>query len=182
VAVVGDDDLAAEDDGDFVWGQVACACEVAATAGVGVGEEPVAEGRVCVVRGEDDGGVIALGFCGGAGDLGTGEVFDREALDRHAGVAEPRVEEVGSDRPRSEYGRVGIVLCNVGDGLLVDNDHVAVGEVVLRREGGGWVEPECGDKRCGCEGGEDGYEVRAGSPGVDAEQQDEWVDREKIAR
>jgi len=146
VAVILLNDSAAEQGGDFVGGEVAGGGELAAAAGVRVGEQVAAEGRRGEVGGEDDGRVVAVGLGGGFEDLGTGEVVDGEGADGLGDVAELGAEEVGGDRPGGEDGGVGVVGGDVVDGLLVDDDHVAVGEVVLRSEGGGRVEPPGADE------------------------------------
>jgi hypothetical protein len=63
----------------------------------------------------------------------------------------------------------------------MDDDHVAVGEVVLGSEGGGWVEPEGADEGYRCEYGEERPEACALSPGGKADQEGQGVDGEEVA-
>jgi hypothetical protein len=63
----------------------------------------------------------------------------------------------------------------------MDEDHVAVHERVLGREGGGRVDPQATEKDDGGGEGEPGEKAGALAPDVDAEEKDERVDRQEIA-
>ena len=181
IAVVFHDDGAAEQGGDLVGGEVAGGGELAATAGVRVGEQVATEGRRREVGGEDDSRVVAVALRGGLEDLGAGEVVDGEGLDELGDVTELGAVEVGGDRPGCEHGGVRVVGGDVVDSLLVDDDHVAVREVVFRREGGGRVEPPGADEGRGGDRRKDRPQAGARPPGGDADQQDKRVDGQQIA-
>ena len=154
-----------------------------ADAAVGVREQIALQARRDVVRREDDGCVEIFGMLRGLLDLVEREVFDRSHLHAMRGVAKLGVEEIVRDRPRCEHCRVRVVLVDEGDGFLVHDDHVAVDECVLRREGGGRVDPEAANERwLRWPPSATASQRRAFAPGVDAEQKDDRVDRQQIAR
>src|SRR5690242_777897 len=68
------------------------------------------------------------------------------------------------------------------DGLLVEDDHVAVGEVVLGREGVGWVDPDAGEEGCCAKHGEKPPLPQMLLPYSDAEQEDQRVHGKQVAR
>ena len=70
------------------------------------------------------------------------------------GVAELGAVELRAGGPCGEDGGLRVVLVDEADGLLVEDDEVAVGEVVLGREGVGRVDPDAGEECCSAEGGE----------------------------
>ncbi len=78
-----------------------------------------------------------------------------DGLDGVVGVAEFGAGEFGGGGPCGEDGGLGIALVDEVDGLLVEDDHVAVGEVVLGGEGVGRVDPDAGEEGCGAEGGDE---------------------------
>jgi len=63
----------------------------------------------------------------------------------------------------------------------MDDDHVAVGEVVFRREGRWRVEPESTEEGDSGEECEIWPDAGAFAPGGDAGEQDEGVDRQEVA-
>ena len=139
VLVVLPDDAPTEDGSDFRGCKVAGGGELTTAARVRMVEQVVAEGRSYEVRREDDGRVVAVGLLGGFADLGEREVFDGDSLEGARNVAELGAKEIGGDRPGGEDRGVGVVLRNEIDGLLMDDDHVAIGEVVLGRKGCGRI-------------------------------------------
>ena len=54
--------------------------------------------------------------------------------------------ELGGGGPGGEDGGLGKAGSDEGDGLLVEEDHVAIGEVVLGSEGVGRIDEEAGDE------------------------------------
>lgn len=176
------DDTSAEDGCDLGGAEVSGGGELARPLGVRVGEEVVAKGGRDEVGGEDDGGVVSSGFFGGFADVGEGEVFNGDGGHGVVGVAEFGQEEVGGDGPGGEDFGVGVMLLDEVDGLLLDDDHVAVGKAVFGGEGGRRVEPEGADEGGGGECDEERPEAEAGPPCVDADEQNQRIDGEKIAR
>ena len=181
VAFVLPDDGAVEDGGYFAGAEVALGGVLAAAAGVGVGEEVSAQRRGGVVRGEDHRCIELVGLLRGLLDFGEGEVFDRRDFDGVLDVAEVGAEELGGGGPGGEDGGVRVMLGDVGGGFLMDDDHVAVGEVVFRREGRWRVEPESTEEGDSSEECEIWPDACAFAPGGDAGEQDEGIDRQKVA-
>ena len=114
-------------------------------------------------------------------DLVDGEVVDLGGLDGGVGVAEFGAAHLGGGGPCGEDGGLWVVVGDEVDGLLVEDDHVAVGEVVLGGEGVGWVDPDASEEGCGAEGRECPPLTQMTVPGSDAQDDDERVHREEIA-
>ena len=98
-----------------------------------------------------------------------------------AGVAELGAGELGGGGPGGEDGGLGELAGEDADGLLVEDDHVAVGEVVLGGEGVGRVDPDAGEEGCGGEGGKPEPFGEMTAPDGYAEEEDERVERQEVA-
>jgi hypothetical protein len=132
--------------------------------------------------GEDERGVVAAGVGRGLLDLGEGEVVDGVDFDRDAGVAEVGMLKLGGGGPGGEDRGLGEALRDEMNGLLMEDDHVAVGEVILRGEGVGRVDAEVREKGDGGEHGEPAPADHALLPDRDADQQDQGIERQEVAR
>ncbi len=166
------DDFSVEEGCDFGWGEIAMEVEVLRVGGFVVAAEVELARGGCPLGGEDEGGVVAAGVGGGLLDLVEGEVLDGEGFDGVVGVAEFGAGELGGGGPCGEDGGLRVVLVDEADGSLVEDDHVAVGEVVFGGEGVGRVDPDAGEEGCGAEGGEKPPLAEVTLPGGDAEEED----------
>ena len=145
------DDVAVKEGRNFGWGKIAMEVEVLYVGRfVAIGEVYLIGGGF-PLGGEDEGCIVASGIGGGLLDLVEGEVLDGSGFDRVVGVAELGAIEFGGGGPCGENGGLRVMLVNVVDGALMEDDHVAVGEVVLGGEGVRWVDPDACEERRGTE-------------------------------
>ena len=175
------DDVAVEEGGDGGGGEIAVEVEEFCVGLVLRAAEVEMAGGWGPLGGEDQRGVVGAGVLGRLLDLGEGEVVEGNGFDGEPGVEEVGVFEFRGGGPRGEDGSTGVAGGDEVDGLLVEEDHVAIGEVVLRREGVGRVDEEGGEEGGGCEDGECGPDAEAVAPEGDADEQDERVQREEVA-
>ena len=127
--------------------EVLCVCGLVTSAQVDLIWWWVPLGR------EDEGYVVASWVGCGLLDLVDREVLDGYGFDRMIGVSEFGAIEFGGGGPCGEDGGLRIVLVDEADGALVEDDEVAIGEVVFRGEGVGRVDPDAGEKGRGTESG-----------------------------
>src|SRR5215213_3756833 len=86
------------------------------------------------VGGVEEGDVV-LGLArGGALKLGAEEVLDGDDLQRAARVAIVRVAQLVRRGPRREHARARVLLFEEVRGVAVEQDEVAVGEILLPGE------------------------------------------------
>ena len=175
------EDGAVEEVGGFFGGEVVVEVEVAGVGGLVAVAEIGGAGRGFPLGGEEEGGVVGGGGDVGVADLVEGEVGEADGADGVAGVAELGVLELGGGGPGGENGGVGEAAVDDGDGLLVEDDHVAVGEVVFGGEGVGRVAVDGGDKGEEGEGDDSVPEAEVTAELHDAEEEDEGVEGEEVA-
>ena len=131
--------------------------------------------------GKDESDVVASGIGGCFLDLLEGKILDWCGLDGLVSVAEFWTVQLGDCGPCGEDCGLGIVKVDEADCLLVENDEVAVGEVVLGSEGVRWVDPDGGEESCGAKHSNDEPALRdAPVPSVDADEQDQRIHRQEI--
>jgi hypothetical protein len=97
------------------------------------------------------------------------------------GVSEFGAIEFGGGGPCGENSRLRIGLVDEADGALVEDDEVAIGEVVFRGKGVGRVDPDSGEERRGAESGERPPLAEMAMPRGGAEEEDERIHREHVA-
>ena len=147
------DDVAVQQGRDLGWGKISmevevlCVCGLVASAQVDLIWWWVPLGR------EDEGYVVASWVGCGLLDLIDREVLDGDGFDRMIGVSEFGAIEFGGGGPSGEDGGLWIGLVDEADGALVEDDEVAIGEVVFRGEGVGRVDPDAGEEGCRTESG-----------------------------
>ncbi len=175
------DNLAVEQGGGFGGAEVVVEVEVFGVGGlVALAQVEEGWGRL-PLGGEDEGGVVVAGIGGGLLHLVDGEVFDLADAERVTGVAELGAGELGGGGPGGEDGGLGELAGEDADGLLVEDDHVAIGEVVLGGEGVGRVDPDAGEEGCGGEGGEPEPFRYVALPDGYVDEEDEWVKGQEVA-
>ena len=174
-------DVAVQHGRDLGWREIAMKVEVFCVRRfVAVAEiDPTRWGRP--LGREDEGYVVTSGIGRGLLDLVDREVLDGDSLDGMVGVSEFGAIEFGGGGPCGEDGGVGVALVDEVDGALVEDDHVAVGEIVFRGKGVGWVDPETGEEGCGAECGESPPLAEMTMPDGYADEEDERIHREQIA-
>ena len=74
------------------------------------------------------------------------------------------------------------MLVDVSDRVLMEDDEVAVGEVVFWGEGVWRIDPDAREESCGAEGGDCTPLAEMAMPGCHADQQDKRVHGKEIAR
>src|SRR3981081_72555 len=123
--------------------EVLCICGLVAPAQFDLSCWRIPLGR------EDEGYVVGAWVRGGFLNLFHREVLDGYGLYGVVGVAEFGAIEFGGRGPCGEDGGLRIVLVDEADSALVEDDEVAIGEVVFRGEGVGRVDPDGGEEgRC----------------------------------
>jgi hypothetical protein len=174
-------DVAVKQGGDLGWGEIAVEVEVLRVRGfVAAAEVDLIGWRLPLGR-EDEGYVVASGVRGGLLDLVDREVLDGYGLDGMVGVSQFGAIEFGGRGPCGEDGGLRIDLVDEADGSLMDDDHVAIGEVVFRGEGVGRVDPDAGEEGRGAESCEGPPLAEMTVPGGCAEEEDQWVHRKEVA-
>ena len=138
-------------------------------------------GRRLPLGGEDECYIVASGIGCGLLDLVDGEVLDGCGLDGMVGVAEFGSAELGGCWPCSENGGLRVVLVNVANCALVENDHVAVGEIVFGGEGVGRIDPDAGKEGCGAKCGDWPPEAEMTISGRYTEEEDQRIHRQQVA-
>ena len=128
--------------------------EIFGVAGFVALSEVDAVGWWCPLGREDEGCIVVAGIGGGLLNLVHGEVLQGSGLDGLVGVAEFGAGELGGCWPCCEDGGSGILQVDEAYGLLVQHDQVAIGEIVLGREGIGRVDPDSREEACCAEGGD----------------------------
>src|SRR6185503_18551131 len=83
--------------------------------------------------------------------------------------------------PGGEHVRVGVAGGDLRDGVLLEANHVAVGEVVLGREPVGRIHKQGRDEGGGGERGEPRPEIEAAAQRVQAEKNHQRIERKKVA-
>ncbi len=174
------DDLTVQESGGLGGAEVVVEVEVFGVGGLVLFAEVEGLGGL-PLGGEDEGGVVVAGFGGGELHLLDGEVLDGGDFEGASGIADLRAGELGGRGPGGEDGGLGEALIEDVDGLLVEDDHVAVGEVVLGGEGVGGIDPDSGEEGDGGEGGEGDPAANVAAPGGDAEEEDEGIEGKEIA-
>ncbi len=146
-------DVAVQQRRDLGWGKISmevevlCVCGLVASAQVDPIWWWVPLGR------EDEGYVVAPWVGCGLLDLVDREVLDGDGFDGVVCVSELRAIEFGGGGPSGEDGGLWIGLVDEADGALVEDDEVAIGEVVFRGEGVRRVDPDAGEEGRGSESG-----------------------------
>lgn len=120
--------------------------------------------------GEEESGVVLCGIKGRPLDLLKREVRHGDGCDGEAGVAELWMLELCRGWPCGEDFCVRKSMCNEANGLLMKDDHVAVGEVVLGSEGVGRIETDGGHERGEGEGSHSSPEADMAAPLYDTDQ------------
>ncbi len=174
------DDLSVGECGGFGWLKVVVEIEVEHIRGlVAPAEIELAQGRFPLCR-EEEGGVVDRRIDRGFPHLFEREVGDTHGFDPEAGVAEFRMLELRGAGPGGQNGRLREALRDDIDCLLMQNDQVAVGEVVLGSEGVGRVEPDCGEEGSEGEAGYGPPETKMAAPFQDTDQENQRVEREEV--
>ena len=174
-------DIAVQQGRDLGWREIAvevevlCICGLVAPAQVDLSWWWVPLGR------EDEGYVVASRVGCGLLNLVDCEVLDGDGFDGMVGVSEFGAIEFGGGGPCGEDSRLRIGLVDEADGALVEDDEVAIGEVVLRGEGVGRVDPDAGEERRSAENGKRPPLAEMAMPGGGAEEEDERIHREQVA-
>ena len=175
------DDGSVEERGGLFGLEVVVEVEVAGVGGLVGGAEVELAGTRLPLGGEEERRVVAGGIRGGLPELSGREVGDGAGGDGGAGVAELGTFELAGGGPGGEDVRVRKLPGDEADGLLVEDDHAAVGEVILGREGVGRTEPDGGGEGGEAEGGDGPPEAEMAAPLDDADEEDEGVHGEEIA-
>src|ERR1700716_3240888 len=135
-------DVAVQHGRDLGWGEIAMKVEVFCVGRfVAVAEIDPVRWRLPLGRG-DKCDVVASGVGCGLLDLVDREVLDGCGLDGVVGVSEFGAVEFGGGGPCGEYSGLRIALVDEVDGALVENDEIAIGEIVLGGKGVGRVDPD----------------------------------------
>lgn len=174
-------DVAMQQSCDFGWGEIAVEVEVLRVRGLVAAAEIDLIGWRLPLGREDEGYVVASGVGCGLLDLVDREVLNGEGLDGMIGISEFGAIEFGGGGPGGEDGGLRIGLVDEADGALMDDDHVAVREIVFRGEGIRRVDPDAGEEGRGSESGEGPPLAEMAMPSGCAEEEDERKHRKQVA-
>jgi len=139
-------DVAVKQSSDVCWGEIAVKVEVFRVRGLVASAQVDLIRRWLPLRWEDEGYVVASWVSYGLLDLVDREVLYGYSLDGVVCVSQFGAIEFGGGGPCGEDGCLRIGVVDEVYGALMEDDEVAIGEVVFRGEGVGRVDPDAGEE------------------------------------